>query len=295
MSREVKAWLIAVPAMIAALVTAWGIVIAGGDQGSMVGGVSVFLICAIVAFGIQWVMFIHAWILRSEHYFDLTGSVTYVLVICLGVYLANRYDLGSFVLATLVIIWAGRLGPFLFLRIKKAGEDRRFKSIRNSFPTFLMTWTLQGTWVFLTLCCALAALTSSIEIPLGANFWLGLGLWTFGFVIEVVADRQKSQFRADPANADSFISTGLWAWSRHPNYFGEIVLWGGIAVIAYPALQGNQIYTLISPIWVVVLLTFISGVRMLEARADKRWGEDEDYKRYKRKTPTLMLWPPSKP
>ena len=118
-------------------------------------------------------------------------------------------------------------------------------------------------------------------------------MWIAGFVIEVIADRQKTAFRADPANAEAFIVSGLWAWSRHPNYFGEILLWAGIAVIAVPTLQGNQIFLLLSLIWVVVLLTAISGVQCLKA-GKKLWGHDPEYIDYMKRTPMLMLWPPRK-
>ena len=136
--------------------------------------------------------------------------------------------------------------------------------------------------------------TSGITVAPELAFYVGLVMWLAGFAIEVIADRQKTAFRADPANADAFITTGLWAWSRHPNYFGEILLWAGIAVIAVPALQGNLIYLWVSLIWVVVLLTAIRGVRMLEGRGNKRWGNDPEYQAYMKRTPMLMLWPPGK-
>jgi steroid 5-alpha reductase family enzyme len=158
-----------------------------------------------------------------------------------------------------------------------------------------MTWTLQGAWVYLTSCAALAAVTSSSTAELDGLFFIGLGIWVFGFAVEVIADRQKTAFRADPENAQRFIQHGLWAWSRHPNYFGEIVLWAGVAVMAYPALVGWQILTLFAPLWVLLQMTAISGTRMLEARANKTWGSDPDYQTYKRTTPMLMLWPPRKP
>jgi steroid 5-alpha reductase family enzyme len=116
-------------------------------------------------------------------------------------------------------------------------------------------------------------------------------VWVFGFVIEVTADSQKSRFRADPENKGKFIHTGLWAWSRHPNYFGEIVLWIGVAVIALPILRGWQWLTLISPVFVTLLLTRISGVPMLEKRADEKWGGQEDYEAYKERTPVLVPRP----
>ena len=99
---------------------------------------------------------------------------------------------------------------------------------------------------------------------------------------------------SDPANKGTFISTGLWAWSRHPNYFGEITLWLGIAVIAFPALSGWQYVTLISPVFVYVLLAHISGVPLLERRGQKKWGHEEAYQEYVRRTPSLLLKPPAR-
>jgi len=271
-----------------AVLIAW----AGSSYSAVAGGWPVFVLCGLFAYLVQWVMFVHAWLQRTEHFYDLTGSITYIVMVVSGALLAGATDPRSLLLVALIVVWALRLGPFLFLRVRKAGEDRRFRSIKQSFPIFLMTWTLQGTWVFITACCALAAITSAQSVPIGTPFWIGLALWVFGFVVEVTADQQKTAFRSKPENADRFITTGLWAWSRHPNYFGEIVLWLGIAIMSYPALIGWQLVTLISPLFVVVLLTFISGVRMLENRAEKAWGEDPDYQAYKRSTPVLMLWPP---
>jgi steroid 5-alpha reductase family enzyme len=244
---------------------------------------------------VQWLLFIHAWFAHTEKFFDLAGSLTYVTIFIAALVLSSAYDPRSLILAAVIIIWALRLGPFLYFRIKNAGGDRRFHSIRNSFPTFFMTWTLQGSWVYLTSCAALAAVTSSLTVGLDALFFVGLGIWGFGFGVEVIADRQKSAFRANPENAHRFIQTGLWAWSRHPNYFGEILLWAGVAVMAYPALVGWQILTLFAPLWVLLQMTAISGTRMLEARANKTWGHDPDYQAYKKTTPMLMLWPPRKP
>jgi steroid 5-alpha reductase family enzyme len=146
--------------------------------------------------------------------------------------------------------------------------------------------------VFLTLSCALAAMTSVTRVPLGGSAALGTAVWLAGFAIEVVADRQKSRFRADPGNRDRFITTGLWAWSRHPNYFGEITSWVGIALIAWPALAGWQLATLISPVFVFVLLTRVSGIPLLESRAREKWGHDPDYRAYRARTPVLLPRPP---
>jgi steroid 5-alpha reductase family enzyme len=155
-----------------------------------------------------------------------------------------------------------------------------------------MTWTLQGLWVLLTLSCGLAAMTTAHPEPLGAVAGAGAALFLLGFTIEAVADHQKRRFRQDPAHEGRFITTGLWAWSRHPNYFGEIVLWTGIALVALPALDGWQHATLVSPVFVFVLLTRISGIPLLEARAEKRWGDDPEFRAYTERTPKLVPRPP---
>lgn len=287
-------WIIGIVSVVAVVLLAWGISLAGADQGKQVADLAVFAWCGIFAFGVQWLLFIHAWLAHTEKFFDLAGSLTYVTIFLAAIWLSAAYDPRSLIIAAAIIVWAFRLGPFLYFRIKNAGGDRRFRSIRNSFPTFFMTWTLQGAWVYLTSCAALAAITSSNIVEIEATFLVGLAIWAFGFAIEVIADRQKTVFRADPDNAQKFISTGLWAWSRHPNYFGEIILWAGIAVMAYPALVGWQVLTLLAPIWVLLQMTAISGTRMLEARANKAWGHDPEYQSYKQSTPLLMLWPPHK-
>ena len=117
-------------------------------------------------------------------------------------------------------------------------------------------------------------------------------VWAFGFGVEMIANSQKSKFKADPANNGKYINTGLWSWSRHPNYFGEIVLWIGVAIVALPFLQGWQWVALISPIFITLLLTRISGIPMLEKHADEKWGCQEDYEAYKDSTSILIPRPP---
>jgi steroid 5-alpha reductase family enzyme len=146
--------------------------------------------------------------------------------------------------------------------------------------------------VLLTAAAALAIITGTEREPLGWVAYLGMAIWLAGFLIEVVADAQKSAFKRDPANEGRFISSGLWAWSRHPNYFGEITLWVGVAVMAVPVLSGWRWVALISPIFVYLLITRVSGVPMLEKRADERWGDEAAYRAYKERTPELMLRPP---
>lgn len=271
-----------------------GVAWAGGQGGAEFGPVSVMLACGAIAFGVNWLAFIPANIFQTEKYYDLTGSLTYLSTVGFAAYFSQPLDLRGTIVAIMVAVWAVRLGSFLYARIKKDGKDRRFDKIKTSPMRFLMTWTIQGLWVVLTAACAFAVITSTANVPLGLFAYVGIALWLIGFVIEVMADEQKKAFRADPANNGKFISTGVWAWSRHPNYFGEIVLWLGIAVMAIPVLAGLQWAVMISPIFVFVLLTKVSGVPKLEHHANKTWGEDPAYQAYKANTPVLMMKPPAK-
>jgi steroid 5-alpha reductase family enzyme len=278
---------IAIATAIGALVS-W----AGSDGGDRFGVLPVFALCGLLAFAVNWAAFIPAAIKQTEHYYDLTGGITYITVTVVAVLLSSPLDLRSTLVAAMVLFWSIRLASFLFLRISRAGKDSRFDDIKNRPPRFLLAWTLQGLWVLLTAACALAVITGGNREPLGAIGYIGVAIWAVGILIEIVADRQKSAFRADPANEGEYIDTGLWAWSRHPNYFGEIVLWTGMAIIAIPVLEGWQWVTLISPVFVAFLLTKVSGVPMLEKAADERWGGQDDYEAYKRNTPVLVMKPP---
>ncbi len=271
-----------------------GVAVAGSQGGSSVRGVPVFALAVGLAFLIQWLAFIPAYLGQSERFFDLTGSLTYITVAIAAVLLGPPVDGRSILLLALVVIWAARLGSFLVRRIHKAGKDERFDPIKPSFIRFLNTWTLQGLWVTLTLAAALAAITTTARKELGVVAFTGALIWVAGFALEAVADLQKNRFRADPANRGRFIHTGLWSWSRHPNYFGEIVLWIGVAIIAVPVLQGWQWVTLVSPVFVALLLIRVSGVPMLEKRADEKWGGQEDYEAYKAHTPVLVPRPPTR-
>jgi steroid 5-alpha reductase family enzyme len=266
---------------------------AAGSQGSVeAGGVAVFAIGAAVAFAVNWVAFVPSYLRRTEEYYDLTGSLTYISVTLLALLLSDDPDARAVLVAVLVVVWAGRLGTFLFRRVRADGGDGRFDRIKTDPLRFLMSWTLQGLWVLTTMAAALAVITAEDREDLAVWAVVGVAVWVAGFVIEVTADRQKRAFRADPANAGRFITTGLWAWSRHPNYFGEITLWTGMAIIAVPVLSGWRWVVLVSPVFVTVLLTRISGIPLLEARARKRWGDDPGFRAYTEATPALVPRPP---
>ena len=247
-----------------------------------------FALAVGAAFLIQWIVFIPSFKAQTEKYFDLTGTLTYTAITLLLVLLTPGVDARALLLAAMVLAWTLRLGTFLFRRISKAGKDDRFDEIKPSFVQFLNVWTIQGLWVVFTAAAAWVAITSATRVALDWVALLGFLLWVVGFGIEVVADNQKSRFNADPANKGKFISTGLWSKSRHPNYFGEILLWIGVAVIAVPALQGWQWVAMISPVFVFLLLTKVSGVPLLEKKSDRKWGGRADYEAYKLSTPVLI-------
>ena len=264
------------------------VALAGSQGGAAIAGVPLFALSVGLAFLIQWLAFIPAYWLQTEKFFDLTGSLTYISVIIIAVIFSTGVDSRAILLSILVAVWAIRLGSFLFGRIRKAGKDDRFDEIKPSFIRFLNVWTIQGLWVTFTMAAALVAITTATRKELDLFAIVGFLVWIFGFAIEVVADSQKSRFSANPDNKGKFIQTGLWSRSRHPNYFGEIMLWVGIAIIALPVLQGWQWVALISPVFVTLLLTRVSGVPLLEKKADKKWGGQEDYESYKKRTPVLI-------
>ncbi len=266
--------------------------LAGSQGGATFGAMPVFLICGIMAFAINWLAFIPANAAKTEKYYDLTGSFTYLSLMIVACVLSAPLDARSGIIALMVVIWAMRLGSFLFLRIRDDGGDQRFDEIKKSPARFFLTWTLQGIWVLLTAASALVIITNGTRLPLDIFAFVGIGLWIAGFAIEVIADKQKREFRKVPANKGRFISTGLWAWSRHPNYFGEILLWTGVTVVSLPVLSGWQWVTIISPIFVAFLIIRISGVPKLEAHAKKKWGDEKEYQDYVASVPLLIPRPP---
>lgn len=271
-----------------ALVLGALLALAGSHRGATVGDLPLFALAVLAAFLVQWIAFVPAYRRQTEVFYDLTGSITYVTVTAALLALTPERDARAVLLAALVVVWALRLGPFLFRRIRRAGRDDRFDEIKPSFPRFLLVWTVQGLWVTFTAMAAWIGITSGVRRELDALAVVGVVAWVVGFALEATADAQKSRFRADPANAGRFITTGLWSRSRHPNYAGEILLWLGVALVAAGALTGWQWVALASPLFVALLITRVSGVPLLEKEAEARWGGQPDYEEYVRTTPALV-------
>jgi steroid 5-alpha reductase family enzyme len=274
------------------ILLAYLVAIAASVDGVFFSGIPIILLCAIVSFLTHWMIAAPSLITSSEKYFDFTGMVATLLVVLTAMFAllssGAQVSIRSVFVASFVSVWTLRLGIFLYKRIVKAGEDTRFRDIKKSLPKFLMTWTLSALWVFLTTVNAITLIALNPLEPIGIFFIMGALLWLLGFGFEVIADRQKKYFSEQPKNEGRFITQGLWSVSRHPNYFGEIILWAGIAIISLPFLSGWQYVTLVSPVFVFLLLTRISGLPFLEDKAEKKWGEDKDYIEYKKRTPILV-------
>ena len=262
--------------------------LAGSQHGATLGGFPLFALAVLAAFVVQWLAFIPAALGRTDRFFDATGSLTYIMVTATLLLLVPAAGPRGIVLGTMVIVWALRLGSFLLLRNIRSGGDDRFAEITGDPVRFLSVWSVQGLWVSLTAAAAWIAITSGSGAEADGLLWIGLGVWAVGFAIEVLADLQKSRFKQDPTNDGQFIRTGLWSVVRHPNYLGEILLWSGVLVAAAPALRGWQWVALLSPVFVVLLLTRVSGIPLLEAKAEKKWGEDPEYRAYVARTPRLI-------
>lgn len=289
---------IALTAIICVVITLGALLAFAGSQGGWVfttpgsmSGFPGFAIAVLVTFLLQWIAFIPASIAKTDRYFDATGSLTYIAITIMLILMSPSLDARDLLLAAVVIVWAARLGTFLFARNIRSGRDDRFDEIKTSKLRFFMVWTLQALWVSLTAAAAWIALASSNSRALDWTTWIGLSLWLIGFTIEVVADVQKNQFKADPNNRGRFIKTGLWSISQHPNYFGEIMLWIGVLLIAAPVLQGWQWVAFLSPAFVILLLTKISGIPTLEKKAAEKWGNEPEYQAYRARTSKLIPLP----
>ena len=278
--------------VISVLIITSLIVIAVDDNSVSVNGYSAVLYSAAICLGIQWLAWIPASLAKSERYYDLTGGLTYLTVVGFTLWAGSQSESPSareLIVSLLVVIWALRLSSFLYLRIHRTGKDGRFDRLKTSPIRFLVPWTIQGLWVFLTMIVVIVINSQANSAPeLGIWDAIGLLMWLLGFSIEVIADNQKSAFNANSENQGKWIDSGLWSYSRHPNYLGEIMLWTGIACFGISCFSGMERLAWISPIFIYLLLTKISGVPILDRRGLEKWGDKPEYHKYREGTPTLL-------
>ena len=268
------------------------IVNAVGNKSVTFSGYSAVLYCAVICIGVQWLAWIPASMAKTERFYDLTGGLTYLAVVGFSLWAGSQSEapsLRELIVSLLVVIWALRLSSFLYLRIHRTGKDGRFDQLKTSPTRFLVPWTIQGLWVFLTMIVVIVINSQADSAPaLGIWDAVGLSIWLLGFGIEVVADNQKTVFNTEPNNQGKWIDSGLWSYSRHPNYLGEILLWTGIACFGISCFTGLERFAWISPIFIYLLLTKLSGIPILDRRALEKWGDDAEYQKYRENTPALF-------
>lgn len=246
----------------------------------------------VADFAIQLGGWAVASLLQTEKFYDLTGSLTFISLALATLLNAATFAPRQVIMTALVCTWAFRLGSFLVVRVSRAGLDTRFDGVRDNPPRFLLFWTIQGVWVWITALPLWLVNGTPTQPPLGWLDAAGLAVWALGFAVEAVADWQKFRFKEDPANKGKFIDTGLWSLARHPNYGGEMTMWWGMFVISAGALHGGALCAAaVSPVFVMTLLLKVSGVPMLEEAAKKRWGEDPAFKEYRKRTRLLLPLP----
>jgi steroid 5-alpha reductase family enzyme len=248
----------------------------------------------LASLAIQAVFFAFAASFKTDKVTDLSYSLSFALMAVLLVLVNRAYSPVQLLCAALVVLWAARLGAYLLSRILKIGTDARFDDKRGNFAAFLRFWILQAVAVWAIMLPATVLLSLHSAARFGPVSAVGAAVWAIGFAIEAASDAQKYAFRNDPANAKRWIDSGLWRYSRHPNYFGETVLWWGLFVIALPSLPAPMLFSVVGPLFITVLLLFVSGVPLLEQRADQQHGSDPGYQAYKRRTSLFIPLPPRK-
>jgi steroid 5-alpha reductase family enzyme len=263
-----------------------------GNNSVVLNGYSAVLYCAVICIGMQWIAWIPASFGKTERFYDLTGGLTYLTVVGFSLWAGSQSEPPSvreLMVSLLVVIWSLRLSFFLYLRIHRTGKDGRFDQLKTSPIRFLVPWTLQGLWVFLTMIVVIVINSQADSAPaLGIWDGIGLSIWILGFGIETIADNQKKAFNTEPNNQGKWIDSGLWSYSRHPNYLGEILLWTGIAFFGISCFTGLERVAWVSPIFIYLLLTKVSGIPILDKRALEKWGDDPEYQKYRDNTPALI-------
>jgi len=250
------------------------------------------LLTFLISLVIQLVLFIPAFFFKTDKLTDLSYGLTFILLAWLA-FLINAYSPWKLLLVIMITLWGLRLAGYLFIRILKTKKDKRFDSIRESFPRFFSFWVLQGISVWIILLSTLIFLNKT---PVYSTLTvIGIFIWAIGIGLEATADQQKYAFSRKAENKGRWISSGLWRYSRHPNYFGEIACWLGIYLLTFSSLPGfDKLIAVASPLFIAFLIIFVTGLPKLEKHADEKWGGNKDYLDYKKRTSVLVPLPPKK-
>ena len=247
----------------------------------------------LISVGFNLLVFLFAFKYQTDKLTDITYATTFGVIAIALLYLYSDMDhTYRLLLCAMPVIWAIRLGAYLFRRVLIKGKDHRFDAFRHIWWRFGRFWIIQGTSIWVIALPYIVALSSTTEQADAAlqSIWLPIGVVVFliGFLIETIADAQKFKFRSNPENEGKFMAEGLFKIVRFPNYTGEIIVWTGIFMACIPVLQGFEWATIISPIWIVGLLVGLSGIPFLERSNKKRYGHLESFQKYKKETKKLL-------
>jgi steroid 5-alpha reductase family enzyme len=240
----------------------------------------------LISMVINLALFLPAYFLKTDKITDLSYSATFIILSIIGFVLSTKSP-AQIAGLVMIMLWALRLGGFLFIRVNIVGKDSRFDEMRPKFWSFLRFWAFQGLTVFIVLSPMLAfwQVTSALT---GVISYLGWFIFSLGLALEATADYQKLAFNLKKKRK-TWIDNGVWRFSRHPNYLGEIMVWTGVYLFCFDALSGiARILTLASPLYITVILLFFSGLPLLEKSADRRWGRIKAYQAYKKDVPVLL-------
>jgi len=236
------------------------------------------------------VLFLIAFKLQSDKLTDISYALTFMLIATIA-FASNDSTVYSLIALLMVFAWAVRIGSFLLYRVIKVGKDARFDEMRSSFVKFGQFWVLQGVSVWVLMIPFVLAMGGT-HSDLGVLAYVGIAVFLAGLCIETISDLQKMRFNNKPENKGKWIESGIWKYSRHPNYFGEILVWVGVYLYAVQVLSvPAALIALVSPLFISILLLFVSGIPLLEKSADKRWGSEKAYRQYKERTSVLVPLP----
>jgi steroid 5-alpha reductase family enzyme len=252
------------------------------------------LSAGLIILAVQILFFIVASALKTDKVTDLSYSMTFVAMALILLFAGAQYALPQLLIAVFITVWGLRLGGYLFLRIIRLKKDDRFDGIRENFLSFAGFWFLQAVTIWIVLLPSTMVLSMESSLSPCALTWVGTAVWAFGFIIETIADAQKHKFRNDPKNNGRWIDRGLWRASRHPNYFGEMLCWWGLFLIAVLHLEGMMMLSILGPIFITFMLLFVSGVPTVEKKAEEKYGDNPEFLAYKNRTSIVVPLPPKR-
>ena len=249
----------------------------------------------ILSVSVNLIFFLVALTLKTDKVTDLSYSLSFMAIAPL-LLAANgmNFSLQQLIVTLAIVVWGIRLGSYLFYRILLTKTDERFDDKRNNPKRLTAFWLLQITAVWLILMPYSFYLTSRTVGGMSFITLSGLAVYAAGLIIESVSDYQKFIFKKQPDNKGKWMDKGLWHWSRHPNYFGEMLVWWGLFVVVVPYLTGLKLLALIGPVFITLLLLFVSGIPLLEKSAEKKYGNNPDYVAYRDSTSLLIPLPRKK-